>query len=378
MESSSSHLLAALALLAACLSPAHSQYLTQDDIPSDPADKATVVGRWFVAPHDGFQGLKTINPFLTDEDLRYTKRGDDCDDRKKSEVCAELPSWFSGLGLSQPTAADGIRFIGITDGGPANGCKEPDGTPDEVSHKDFVVPAFAPVVSEFRINLEAGALLLDNHCFLKGADGAPLTGLPNTDRDDVPFSGGDCEDQLDRSIDGIDPEDVQKIPGTDLCLGGDEYSPSMFIFNCNFGSEDCGTVLTRYIPEGLELPGAAYEVRPILPGAFLNRRKGRGFESAAISPDGKAAILLLQSAMGSDEDDSPFALSHTMHAVKLNISDPADARVLGHFLYIGENVENWFDSDEPKDTKLSSATWVSEFAGTDNDVLVVMERRKDQ
>eukprot|EP00803_Ostreobium_quekettii_P008642 evm.model.scf_103EXC.11 EVM.evm.TU.scf_103EXC.11 scf_103EXC:134041-137897(-) len=82
--------------------------------------------------------------------------------------------------------------------------------------------------------------------------------------------------------------------------------------------------------------------------------------------------------MGSDEDDSPFALSHTMHAVKLSISDPADARVLGHFLYIGENVENWFDSDEPKDTKLSSATWVSEFAGTENDVLVVMERRKDQ
>lgn len=64
MTSFPRRLLTALALLAACLPPALSQYLTLDDIPSGPAERATVVGRWFVAPHDGFQVPFELYHFL--------------------------------------------------------------------------------------------------------------------------------------------------------------------------------------------------------------------------------------------------------------------------------------------------------------------------
>ncbi|CAD7700377.1 unnamed protein product [Ostreobium quekettii] len=365
------------AILLACLPSSLAQYLRQSDLPQDPAEKATVLGHWLVAPHADFQGLRTVNPFLTDEDLKYTKSGSECDDRSKGDVCADVPSWFSGLGIFNLTAEDGIRFLGVMDGGPANACKEPRGTPDHISHKDYVVPAFAPVVSKFRVDQTHG-VLLEHHCFLKGSDGEPLNGLPNTDNDDSPFTGGDCEVQLNRSVNGLDTEEVQKIPGTNLCLAGDEYSPSMVIFNCEFGTKECGTVLTRYIPEGLELPGASYNVRSILPGAFLHRRKGRGFESAAVSPDGKTAILLLQSPLGDDDKWSPFATSHVIHAVKMDITDPGNAIVAAHYLYVVENFLNWFDKRKPQDTKISSATWASQFAGTDHDVLVVIERRPNQ
>lgn len=79
--------------------------------------------------------------------------------------------------------------------------------------------------------------------------------------------------------------------------GVDEYSPSVFIFNCDLGSElSCGEVLVRYVPEGLAdaMAGAAYNVTAILPHALTYRRRSRGFEGLALSPDGQTAIAVMQ------------------------------------------------------------------------------------
>eukprot|EP00803_Ostreobium_quekettii_P006296 evm.model.scf_378EXC.5 EVM.evm.TU.scf_378EXC.5 scf_378EXC:91589-94697(+) len=367
--------LLALALIAS----ASAQYLTPSDLPTDPAPNPIVLGHWFVIPAADFEGLRTLNPFLTDEQLANVKSGAECDTRADEDYCSELPAFFSGLGLSA-LADDGIRLMGVTDNGPFGTCPAPaedePPLPAGVRQSAYFVPAFAPTISEFRIDQEAGGMALEKTCFFKGPDGEPLNGLPNTDRDDVPMEAG-CETEIDRSPNGIDPEDIHRIPGTDLCLGGDEYSPSAIVFNCNFESEDCGTVMIRYVPEGLELPGASYEVRSNLPSAILNRRKGRGIESAAVSPDGKSAYLLLQSAMGPNKN-ATSELSHTIHVVKLDITNPMDAKVAGLFLYIAEDIDLWVGTEKPADTKISAAFWASEFVDSDNDVLVVLERSVKQ
>jgi|LakMenEpi03Aug12_release.lakeMendotaPanAssembly.Ray.scaffolds.fasta_scaffold5192414_1 hypothetical protein len=39
--------------------------------------------------------------------------------------------------------------------------------------------------------------------------------------------------------------------GTNLCIGAEEYAPSVFIFNCDFANPSaCGTMVVRYVPKG--------------------------------------------------------------------------------------------------------------------------------
>ena len=50
--------------------------------------------------------------------------------------------------------------------------------------------------------------------------------------------------------------------GTPYCWGVDEYSPSAFVFNCDFSNGAmCGTVEARYVPQSVSLPMAGYPVR---------------------------------------------------------------------------------------------------------------------
>lgn len=45
-----------------------------------------------------------------------------------------------------------------------------------------------------------------------------VTGLPNTDNDDVPYTAH-CSEKLERTPNGIDSEDIQKIPNSPYCIG---------------------------------------------------------------------------------------------------------------------------------------------------------------
>ena len=60
-----------------------------------------------------------------------------------------------------------------------------------------------------------------------------------------------------------------------------------------------------------------------------------GLENLAISPDGKTAMAMLQSGMG-DDNASPYKYSFVLTAVMLDISNWADPKLLGVYLYVGE------------------------------------------
>eukprot|EP00959_Pyramimonas_sp_CCMP1952_P440453 9221709-Pyramimonas_sp.AAC.2 len=49
--------------------------------------------------------------------------------------------------------------------------------------------------------------------------------------------------------------------GTPYCWAVDEYSPSAFVFHCDFSNgQKCGTVEARYVPQSMKLPMAGYKV----------------------------------------------------------------------------------------------------------------------
>ena len=86
--------------------------------------------------------------------------------------------------------------------------------------------------------------------------------------------------------------------------------------------------------------GAGYPIKKILPKSWSQRRKNRGLENVAVSPDGKTVIAIMQSAMdvkdatyfnetaAFDTRDAEFVV-----AAVLNITDPVDAKLVSQKYY---------------------------------------------
>ena len=85
---------------------------------------------------------------------------------------------------------------------------------------------------------------------------------------------------------GADPEGVVALADGGFWVA-EEYGPSLLRV------DPAGRVLTRWTPQGLELPGA----EPVLPAAALQRRLNRGFEGLAISADERWLYVVFQSAL---------------------------------------------------------------------------------
>lgn len=83
-------------------------------------------------------------------------------------------------------------------------------------------------------------------------------------------------------VHGLDLEDIAVL-GNGLCAGGDEYGPSIVVFDCSFSSPACGSVKKRYVPEnklGLYVAAAGEGEGGVfsgaLPAIFSKRRNNRG------------------------------------------------------------------------------------------------------
>lgn len=334
------------------------------------------------------------------------------------------PNVYSGLALGITGPDQPLTFIGISDRGPVKDCRDAD-----VCGKGFPWPEYSPTLYQLHI-IEPSKVVIANACPLRYGAAAQevqpahlmpvatldrselpqaqepndlkaalpsesdralsshwkpawvedgVTGLPNTENDDVPFNA-DCSARLDLNPNGIDSEDLQPIPGTDLCLGVDEYSPSVFVFNCNFTGADCGLVLMRYVPEGISEAqhDAQYPVKELLPPALMHRRQSRGFESVAVSPDGKRAIAIMQSAMGDEHGEQKH--SHTLLSVVLDISAPLDATLQGTHILLAKNAHSFVGDargswTKARDIKVSAAVWVSHLMGRPQDPIVLILTR---
>jgi alkaline phosphatase len=129
-------------------------------------------------------------------------------------------------------------------------------------------------------------------------------------------------------------------------------------------------VLARYVPESKPLPGASYPVKPILPAVFAQRRPNHGFESIAVSSDGRTVYAILQSPMG-EEDKKRFRDSRVVRALKLDLSNPLEARGAGEYLVLTSDARSYSAKQKQDQIYFSDAEWVAP------DKLLVIERGKN-
>jgi hypothetical protein len=247
---------------------------------------------------------------------------------------SDRPSLGSGL------ARLGVdEFVGLTDRGPGAGSPAMGRT-----RKTFPLPEFCPTLVRFK--LDAGGLRITQCIPLRDACSQLLPGRgPQHDSN------------------GFDPEAVRVLPDGKFILG-DESAPSIAVVSVT------GEVLVRYTPRSNVLHAAGYPVKSILPEVLLQRRQNRGFESIAVSRDGKSAYALLQAPLG-DERDSRYRNSRWFRVLKFDITAPLDARVVGEYLAPASAARDYGKRQAQEKIVWSDADCV----GVDR--LLVIERGKD-
>jgi alkaline phosphatase len=248
----------------------------------------------------------------------------------------EFPSIGSGLAR----ISDG-EFVGISDRGP-NG---------EVNGKrTFPLPGFSPFIARFK--LRDGKIELLHTIVLTDSHGKPLTGLSNQEGEERLYESAGRTAPLPFDPGGVDPEAIRVFPDGRF-LTSEEYGPSLLVVNTN------GQVLMRYVPENKFLTNAAYPVKAVLPRILSQRRTNRGFEALALSPDGRTAFVMLQSPLG-DEADATLANARVSRAIRLDMTDPLDARVIGHFLMPLSRATDYSPKQKQSGIKLNDAEWLAD------------------
>lgn len=218
-----------------------------------------------------------------------------------------------------------------------------------------------PALAKLRV--EDGRVEMLDSFPLTGADGAPLCGLP------IPEHGPyRCEPvfdldgrQLDHDPNGFDTEAVAVGPDGRFWLA-DEFGPSIARADAR------GRVLERFVPEGLALPGARYEVQGTLPVILQHRQLNRGFEGIALSADGASLFAVLQSPLAFPSSEAGHEADH----LRLFQFDAAMA-VKAQFLYPLDAPEAFARDGEGekvrrRDRKVSELVWLGP------DRLLLLER----
>jgi hypothetical protein len=143
----------------------------------------------------------------------------------------------------------------------------------------------------------------------------------------------------------------------------EEYRPSLVRVDAS------GTVLERYVPEGVALPDAGYPVAATLPAIYQQRANNRGFEGLALSGDERTLYAVLQSPLAHPNDDA----GDESRAGRILAIDVASGQPVSEYVYHFEDADD-FDCTpdenrcDPNDMKLSGIVWIDEAT------LLVLER----
>ncbi len=251
----------------------------------------------------------------------------------------DLPSIGSGL-----ARAGNNEFCGITDRGPNGEVDTAKGT-----RRTFPLPDFCPAIVRFRLTNEQ--IQIVRTIPLRDGHGKPLTGLSNLSTEERLYASADARSPLPVDPNGVDPEAIRVLPDGRFLIA-EEYSPSVLVVSA------VGEVLVRYTPAAKPLTNASYPVKAILPAVLSQRRHNRGFESLALSADGRTAYAILQSPAG-DAEDKRMKQSRVARALRLDVSDPLHARVTGHFLVPLSRAADYGPAQKQPNVKLNDADWLA-------------------
>jgi hypothetical protein len=284
------------------------------------------------------------NPACTPEALEQAKQN--------GLKFTDLPSIGSGL-----AKCGNNEFYGITDRGP-NGKS---GADDEgASHRIFPLPQFCPAIVRFK--LTDHEIRITQFIPLRDTAKKLITGLNNLPGEEPLYESPTAKIPIPMDQNGVDLEAIRLLPDGNFLLS-EEYSPSILVVAAD------GRVLMRYTPTSKPLPNATYPVRAILPDIFTRRRVNKGFENLALSADGRYAYAILQSPMG-DATQPEYADSRMIRALKLDVSHPLDAKMVGEYLLPASQPHDYIEKQKQSKISWSDADWVAP------DELLVLERAK--
>ncbi|HEY2744834.1 MAG TPA: esterase-like activity of phytase family protein, partial [Polyangia bacterium] len=170
----------------------------------------------------------------------------------------------------------------------------------------------------------------------------------------TPFASDSAASALPYDPDGLDTEDLRRLPSGDFAFT-DEYSPSVGIID---GAT--GHIKVRYVPSTVAL-AAHYSVAAILPSVLTNRRANKGFEGLALAPDGHTAWAVLQTPMG-DDGASHYGNSLVDRVIRIDhFDDPTSATVGGHFIVLHQTAAALFPAGgaAQKNVYYNSATYIA-------------------
>lgn len=221
---------------------------------------------------------------------------------------------LGGIGSDIFPAGRKGEFWTVTDRGP-NGQIKVDGT----KRRTFPVPGFDPAIVKIRVQGDTVRVL--DALPITTASGRPVTGLPDQrGRDEAPYSY-DARTPLPYNPNGLDTEGIVRAADGSFWLV-DEYGPSLVHVSAR------GTVLTRYVPKGLNLTGTDYPVVEALPAVLLHRKINRGFEGLAQLPGGDL-VMALQSPL-SLPDTAAGEASRTTRLLRFS---PKEKAVTAEYAY---------------------------------------------
>ena len=214
----------------------------------------------------------------------------------------------------------------------------------KVFGKNFPLPNFAPVIVHVRLN--QGSIEVIKSIPITDSQGKSVTGLSNNKDDEIAYASN-TGSVLPFNPAGLDTEALQLLPDGNF-LVSEEYGPSVAVIAAS------GQVLVRYVPVGKTYAGANYPIKAILPAIYKERRSNRGFENISVTPDGKTAYATLQSPMGNAKDKD-YEKSRLIRVLRLDISQPTDAKVTGMFVLLQNDKSAYPETDKQKDLKYSDA-----------------------
>ncbi|SNX56658.1 phytase-like protein with esterase activity [Streptomyces sp. TLI_55] len=257
---------------------------------------------------------------------------------------------LGGIGSDLYPAGRRGEFWTVTDRGP-NGQIKIDGK----KRRTFPVPAFDPAIVRIKVSGDTVEVL--DAIPITTSFGKPVTGLPDQEgRDEAPYTY-DARTRLAYDPNGLDTEGVVRAADGSFWLV-DEYGPSLVHVSAR------GKVLTRYVPQGLNLTGTDYPVVEALPSVLLHRKINRGFEGLAQLPCGDL-VIAVQSPL-SLPDTAAGEASRTTRLLRFS---PKKKAVTAEYAYRFDPV-NVVDPSEDDTSELK----ISSVVAVGGDRLLVEER----
>jgi hypothetical protein len=229
----------------------------------------------------------------------------------------------------------------VTDRGPNGKMK----VAKHVKHRTMPVPGFDPSI--VRVKADGGSMGIVQTIPLTTTDGRPVTGLPNSQRDERMYDNSGVR-ALPYNPAGVDTEAIVRTANGEFWLS-DEYGPSVMKVSPE------GKILARYVPRGTASPDAGYPEFDTLPAILARRQDNRGIESLAISPDGQTLFAAMQSPL-SVPTPAAGDISRSTRLIAFNTQT---GQTTAEYVY-GMEIVNSFDrrvGGDQSEMKISGMSW---------------------